>query len=151
MKYIDADKLKDQIERLRKNYVLSALDSLDDAEKIISAKYKSDLCKEILDLLNTLEVEQLSLPDGLYEAAEKYRRDSCNKAMLPNIDGPIPEHEGSVKDAFITGAKWMAGQWKTVEAVMQYDEFDDLVPTCQNMENYGFSVGDKVIVQIRKK
>lgn len=42
----------------------------------------------------------------LDEAAEKYRRDSCNAAMMPNIDGPMPEYGGSVKDAFKTGAIW---------------------------------------------
>ena len=47
---------------------------------------------------------------GLDEAAEKYRRDSCNAALIPNIDGPMSEYGGSVKDAFKAGATWREQQ-----------------------------------------
>lgn len=62
------------------------------------------------DLEEVELLEQPSLPDGLEEAAEKYRRESCNKAILPNIDGPMPEYGGSIKDAFIAGAEWQKQQ-----------------------------------------
>lgn len=44
--------------------------------------------------------------NGLEEAAEEYRRESYRKSVLPNIDGPMPEYGGSIKDAFIAGAEW---------------------------------------------
>ena len=46
--------------------------------------------------------------NGLEEAAEEYRRESYRKSVLPNIDGPMPEYGGSIKDAFIAGAEWGA-------------------------------------------
>lgn len=43
----------------------------------------------------------------LEEAAENYRRKSCNTAMIPPLDGPTEEYGGSIKNAFIAGAEWM--------------------------------------------
>ena len=48
--------------------------------------------------------------DDLEEAAESYRRKSCNAAMIPPLDGPTNEYGGSVKDAFIAGAEWQKQQ-----------------------------------------
>lgn len=46
----------------------------------------------------------------LEEAAENYRRKSYNAAMIPSLDGPTNEYGGSIKAAFIAGAKWQANQ-----------------------------------------
>lgn len=54
--------------------------------------------------------------EGLEEAAEEYRRESYRKRVLPNIDGPMPEYGGSIKDAFKAGAEWQKKQdQKTIE------------------------------------
>jgi len=55
------------------------------------------------------------------------------------------------KEGFRDGAEWMAEQGDTFETIMQEDDVDELVPTCPDMYNHGYSCGDKVIVQIRKK
>ena len=90
--------IKAEVERLGRNW---------DGDKDATL-FQADL-REILSLIKSLEKEE---PKGLDEAAEKYRKDSCNAAMKPNIDGPMPEYGGSVKDAFKSGAKWMAKQMK---------------------------------------
>ena len=85
------EKIRKEIERLRKNYVLSALDSPDDAEKIISAKYKSDLCKELLAFLNTLEAEEqheVNLKKGIKEWT-----DLMVGASFPEQDGDFISEE----------------------------------------------------------
>lgn len=58
------------------------------------------------------QAQEPSLPSDLDEAAEEYRRKSCNAALKPNVDGPTPEYGGSIKDAFKAGAEWMASQFE---------------------------------------
>ena len=65
------------------------------------ASYVIDEVYKILDSLNSTK-----LPEGLEEVAEKYRRESCNATLKPNVDGPMPEYGGSIKAAFIAGAEW---------------------------------------------
>lgn len=71
---------------------------------------KYDAYKELLSYLDTLPEQPMK---GLEEAAEEYRRESYRKSVLPNIDGPMPEYGGSIKDAFIAGAEWGAKQVKS--------------------------------------
>ncbi len=57
---------------------------------------------KLLPFLKTLSEE----PDkSLEEAAEEYRRESFKKSVMPQIDGPVSEYGGSIKDAFIAGWK----------------------------------------------
>lgn len=49
--------------------------------------------------------ESADITSDLEEAAEEYRKESHRKSVLPNIDGPMPEYGGSIKDAFIAGAE----------------------------------------------
>lgn len=135
MALIDKDQIRAEIERRKDLYkrTYSALHP-DDLEASIS--YGQARCMdELLDFLDTLPEQE---PQGLDEAANEFANQDCVTFI-------------SRKKGFIAGAEWMAGQGITAEAVMQYDDVDDLVPTLPNMENYEFSVGDKVIVQIRKK
>lgn len=99
MKYIDVDLLKDEIKHLKidiydetNQFDLGARSCLGFLEYFIDVQQKSD--------------------KNLEEAAEKYRRASCNAAMKPNIDGSISEYGGNVKTAFIAGAQWMENQFK---------------------------------------
>jgi hypothetical protein len=65
-----------------------------------------------LDFIETSEYDQYkeeySFSSELDEAAEKYRRDTCNEAckqgFLDNYPAP------SIKDAFIAGAEWQKEQ-----------------------------------------
>lgn len=79
-----------------------------------------------------------SLPSDLDEAAEKY----CS------ANTPLG---ATCRACFRDGAEWMAGQGYTFETIMQEDDVDELVPTCPDMYNHGYSCSDKVIIQIRKK
>lgn len=54
MKYIDADKLKAEIERLKEKYLLERWDSNYDT---IAAQYKVDAYNELLPLIKSLEKE----------------------------------------------------------------------------------------------
>ena len=96
------DKIRAEIER-RIKYIE------DNEESLYEPFGKTCELKELLSFLDTLQEQE---PQGLDEAAEKYRRDSCNAAMFPNIDGPMPEYGGSVKDAFKAGAEWMLNKMK---------------------------------------
>lgn len=80
------------------------------------------------------------LPDDVDEAAYNFALHYDNGTC-----------DGIAQDCFIAGAEWMAGQGHTFETIMQEDEVDELVPTCPDMYNHGYSYADKVIVQIRKK
>lgn len=97
-KYIDANLLRQEIERRKKENMYDEL-------PMTIGRYYED--RDILAFIDSLQQE----PDkNLEEAAEKYRRASCNAAMKPNIDGPIPEYGGNIKTAFIAGAQWMKEQ-----------------------------------------
>ena len=87
-----------------------------------------------------------SLPSDLDEAAFAYENAQWEAGIKDC--GYCPQ---DVYDAFKAGAEWMAGQGYTFETIMQEDDVDELVPTCPDMYNHGYSCGDKVIVQIRKK
>lgn len=86
------------------------------------------------------------LPDNVDEAAFAYENAQWEAGIKDC--GYCPQ---DVYDAFKAGAEWMAGQGYTFETIMQEDDVDELVPTCPDMYNHGYSCGDKVIVQIRKK
>lgn len=68
---------------------------------------ESILATKQLSVNDIYPIPQQETPEiSLEEAAEKYRRTSCNAAIKPNIDGPMPEYGGSIKAAFIAGANW---------------------------------------------
>ena len=61
------------------------------------------------EYLNSIKPEEHC---DLEKAAEEYRRLSFNTAIIPNMDGPTSEYCGSIKDAFIAGARWMENQFE---------------------------------------
>lgn len=93
---------------------------------------------EAFDVCIKLLQEQLPFSSDIDEAAEKY----CS------ANTPLG---ATCRACFRDGAEWMAGQGYTFETIMQEDDVDELVPTCPDMYNHGYSCSDKVIVQIRKK
>lgn len=95
-------------------------------------------CREAMKMAADL-LSQPSLPDNLDEAAEEFgKRQGIELAPF-------------AKKFFKRGAEWLAGEGYTFETIMQEDDVDELVPTCPDMRNNGYSEGDKVIVQIRNK
>lgn len=92
-------------------------------------------------------IEQPSLPFNLDEAAQKVE----DYYDVGEEHGYLYCHRGDIKDAFKAGAEWMAEQGYAFETTMQEDDLNELVPTCPDMHNHGYSCGDKVIIQIRKK
>ena len=88
---------------------ITGLDSPQDVAK--KSANETAITRRISKAIDIIQQpEQQSLPQELEEAAEKYRRESYGKSILPNIDGPMPEYVGSVKDAFIAGAEWQKEQ-----------------------------------------
>ena len=158
MKYIDAEKLKDEIKKrislFQKEKKTEGASQID----IISLGARAAALEEILTFIDSLQQE----PDkSLEEAAEKYRRVSCNAAMKPNIDGPIPEYGGNVKTAFIAGAEWQTKQ--LMKDAIHYVVQDDLdshgasynIPFIRiginALKPKGIGVGDKVHIIIEKE
>lgn len=73
-------------------------------------QYSDSILSELLSFLDALSEE----PDkSLEEAAEEYRRESLKMSVMPQIDGPVCEYGGSIKGAFIAGAKWQKGESKS--------------------------------------
>lgn len=69
-----------------------------------------EICKDSLQVPETCK-ENMDSFTSLEEAAEEYRRESLKKSVIPQIDGPVSEYIGSIKAAYIAGAKWQANQF----------------------------------------
>lgn len=139
-----------------RNLDLYSMDGTQLDRLIVDALSKTNGGGELLKTLilisafnhNNRKIQSPFLPSDLDEAAKKIAYGVCKQ--LPN---------GTEKDSIVyyailaakAGAEWMAGQGYTFETIMQEDEVDELVPTCPDMYNHGYSDGDKVIVQILKK
>lgn len=112
---------------------------------------------DIFDRYDLEEVELLEqppLPDGLEEAAEKYRRNSCNAALRPNVDGPTPEYGGSIKGAFIAGAEWQKDKMIEEAAECMVMDFSSNLPRPQVdilLDPGKYHTGDKVKVIVIKE
>ena len=85
----------------------------------------------------------------LLEAAEKYRRDTCNEACKQGFldSNPSP----SIKTAFISGASWMREQMmkNAVEAMVTTNLANRPVIYLDQLK--GFQYGDKVKLIIIKE
>ena len=111
--------------------------------------------QRILDAIKVaIEVlSESSLPSNLDEAAEKYAiQGHENHTNINYINTYI---EGK-RIGFIAGAEWMAGQGVSMEYEVEdkclelgYGSLPGLDPII-NLQN-SFHVGDKVILQVRKK
>jgi hypothetical protein len=121
----------------------STLESYDPAEYALN----KGILFELKDLLSMIEKDKPSLPSGFDKAAIERMRD-------PDMylsDATIEEIGDALLKMAHFGAEWIAGQGYTFETTMQEDDLGELVPTCPDMYNHGYSCGDKVMVQIRKK
>ena len=95
-KYIDAEKLKAEIERLHNEYLL----------KDNCSYGVSDICEKIEDFITSLHQEQPSLPSNLDEAAINRMHDSD----MYLSDATIEEIGDALLKMAHFGAEWMAKQ-----------------------------------------
>ena len=138
MKYIDAEKLKDEIKHLK-------IDVYDEAHQFdLGARSSLTFLESFID---SLQQEQPSLPSNIDEAAEEY-----SENILANNE----DLQDAIEDAFKEGARWMAEQGVSVDGkvVMDFSEPYDIIN-----RRLIAKLGDallkvepgEVIVQIRKK
>lgn len=155
-KYIDADQIRAEIKRLDKHYLVREYD--DGWNNALNAISK------FLDSLPEQPVE------GLKEEIERFENwmETYNQADYPTsyTTRDIARHfaewqkkqdqetiELAEDHAMLAGMNKMEQQMleKAYDTVMQFDELDDLVPTFEDMQKFGFKVGDKVKVIILKE
>lgn len=103
MKLIDIDAVVAEIKRKLQDLIVCKKDAVYAEERVI-LRAKIDMCKEILSLLDTLEVKEVreeTVNEDLEEAAEEYAPDFSNSiASKAAVD--------AIRDAFKAGAQWQA-------------------------------------------
>lgn len=97
-KYIDAELLRKEIEK-NKNMINGLFTEGDDSVY----DGEDDAYNRVLRIIDSLQQEQLSLPDNLDEAELKY---------VESLDNPPAnqEEERTIYQTFKAGAEWMAKQ-----------------------------------------
>lgn len=108
---------------------------------------------ELIDELRKEINREPSLPaDNLDEAAQKVE----DYYDVGDEHGYLYCHRGDIKDAFKSGAEWMAKQGYTQEEIVEdkslgfgYGTLYGITPIINLPDS--FKPGDKVIVQVRKK
>ena len=129
MKYIDAEKLKDEIKHLK-------IDVYDEAHQFdLGARSSLTFLESFID---SLQQEQPSLPSDIDKAAEEY-----SENILANNE----DLQDAIEDAFKEGAKWMARQGVTLN--LSIDELS--CGAYNSCVEQGLTSEDDVIIQIRKK
>lgn len=129
--YIDADKLKAEIERLKGQLIRGACA----AQIEMETNCKEEAYDEVLSFLSTLESEK-PVPNDLEEAAEisfdeayaltEDYRDFLAKGLTEKRPRPIGPHWFCeyAKNRFIAGAKWQAEQdQETIELAEDHAYF----------------------------
>ena len=131
MKYIDAEKLIAEIERLYYN-------ESEKDESILAADAYKNALDAVEKVITSLQQEQPSLPSNIDEAAEEY-----SENILANNE----DLQDAIEDAFKEGAKWMARQGVTLN--LSIDELS--CGAYNSCVEQGLTSEDDVIIQIRKK
>lgn len=86
-----------------------------------------------------------SFPSNLDEVVEKYLE-------RPESHSSNQREDLMIYHAFIDGTEWMAGQGYTRECTVDRTPLNGPAGICMNLhDSTGFKIGDRVIVQIRKK
>ena len=99
--------------------------------------------KEALDMAIEA-LSQPSLPSDLDEAAKKWKEEHFRREYYQ-----IPKD--AMSSSFKAGAEWMAGQGETHEHYVIQEIADHDIGPAIVCYPETFEIGDKVIVQIRKK
>lgn len=104
-------------------------------------------CREAMRMAAEL-LERPSLPSNLDEAAEEWCKRN-NKGIALCADKKSYYLAEGV-DAFKAGAEWMAGQGSSYNTEVGWIDGPTVLDWPDNILD-GFKVGDKVVVQIRKR
>ena len=131
MKYIDAEKLIAEIERLYYN-------ESEKDESILAADAYKNALDAVEKVIDSLQQEQPSLPSDIDKAAEEY-----SENILANNE----DLQDAIEDAFKEGAKWMARQGVTLN--LSIDELS--CGAYNSCVEQGLTSEDDVIIQVRKK
>lgn len=139
-KYIDAEKLIAEIERLKEETPIGICE-YDKGEE--NGRY--EVLNHLLSTITSLQQEQPSLPSGLDDAAEKY-----SENILANNE----DLQDAIEDAFKAGAEWYDNQmkmpnsselisaWRRVKSILQEKDFrGDEWRLAYNAFMFGFSKG----------
>lgn len=104
------------------------------------------------------ETETPTLVDWIYERMKNYSLPSnLFEAKLAFSERRFPEEKmaplrRAARIGYEAGAEWMAEQGYTTECTVDRTPLNGPAGICMNLHDYtGFKIGDKVIVQIRKK
>lgn len=111
MKYIDADRLRAEIEKKRNEIVAKALDPDACIERIASAKYKKDALSDAISIIDSLQQEmelpeKYQTPDWLFEEPEQ--------PNLPGIEDPGIPGKDFIPVEWVDACE-MYGKWKIVK------------------------------------
>ena len=128
MKYIDADKLIERLEEMKRA----------EYENCGGVNSKTGALQEVQELIASLQQEQPSLPSNIDEAAEEY-----SENILANNE----DLQDAIEDAFKEGARWMARQGVTLN--LSIDELS--CGAYNSCVEQGLTSEDDVIIQVRKK
>lgn len=98
-------------------------------------------------------ISKKSLDEGIHnldEAAKDYR--DSQPGWENKMDWAEEKDKEECRRDFKAGAEWMAGQGYTTEKTVDRTPFNGPAGICLNLhDSTGFKIGDKVIVQVRKK
>lgn len=152
-KYIDADRLKAEIKRLKKHSEESKKEWIGEGynQNAFAEDCRISSFDKLLSFIDSLQQEQSSLPSNLDEAAHDYAWEKQD--MVYDAEGEILMDYGPRYDAFKAGAEWMAGQGVTCEGKVFTSAFTSYVktPGIEELLKDVFPEDTEVIVQIRKK
>ena len=150
-KYIDTEKLKADIERLKNYAECSKNEWINEGynQNAFAEDCRIDSFDKLLSFIDSLHQEQASLPDNLDEAANDYGVNI--RKGYPRV---MDETDKYIYNAFKAGAEWMAGQGVTVNGSIE--EISD--GTYKTVDIFAQELDDvwtdgdcEVIIQIRKK
>lgn len=151
MKYIDVDKIRADIERLKKE---------NDHIRCENKAYCRGYGDAFIDLLSSLGILEEPVSENLEEAVSEQICIAADKHIKRVID--LAGHPGwewtrqDIADAFKAGAEWMAEQGVSMEYEVEdkclelgYGSIPGLDPIITLPDS--FQIGDKVILQVREK
>lgn len=136
MKYIPAEKLIAEIERLKELLTRGACA----AQTEMETNCKDEAYNEVLSFITYLQQEQPPLPSNADEAAEEYEHNLGYYECInqwPSV-------------AFKAGAKWVAEQGASFNTKVGWIDGPTILDWPDDILDK-FEMGDNVIVQIRKK
>lgn len=131
LKYIDTEKLKAEIERLKEEYTDIAIDS---QRGWVNANYVIDDLEQLQSQIDSLQQEQLVLPSSLDEAAEEYASD------YPAYNDEQIIAKYAFKRGAEFGAEWVARQTKQGQSEVDLEKFTEKMDDWKARYNYPDSI-----------